>query len=121
MKDSLMQRNILDWHRQVETMPKLRTYKTVQSSSTVAGYVAQQMSPAAHSVLARFRNGTFPLAIETGRYVGLPIDQRICTSCDTNSVETEIHFLLQCERCHEKRTTLWRQVQEKINIDFLFH
>ena len=25
MEESLMQRNILDWHRQVETMPKERT------------------------------------------------------------------------------------------------
>ena len=102
MEESLMQRNILDWQRQAEIMPKPRTCKTVQISPTVAGHVAQQMSPAFRSVLARFRNGTFPLAIETGRYIGQPIHERICTSCDRNSVETEIHFRLQGERYHEK-------------------
>ena len=117
MEESLMQRNILDWQRQVETMRKLRTYKTVQITPTVAGYVAQKMSPAGRSVLARFRNSTFPLAIETGRYIGQSIDKRICTSCDRNSVETEIHFRLQAERYHEKRTSLWQQLGEKINID----
>ena len=48
-------------------MPKLRTYK--QSNWMLPDYVTLNMSLSARSALARFRNGTFPLAVESGRYI----------------------------------------------------
>ena len=38
-----------------------------------------------------------PLRIETGRYRGEPIPDRICNLCDLNEVEDELHFLFKCD------------------------
>ena len=36
-----------------------------------------------------------PLEIETGRYVGIPAEQRICKVC-RGAVEDEVHFCITC-------------------------
>ena len=41
--------------------------------------------------------GILPLRIETGRYVGETPEQRVCLLCNNNSIENEIHFVLNCE------------------------
>ena len=39
---------------------------------------------------------SFPLRLETGRFVGEPEYQRIRKMCDSGQVENELHFLLEC-------------------------
>ena len=48
------------------------------------------------SVMAQFRCGVLPLRIETGRFVGEQVGDRLCRFCDLNLVEDEKHFLLVC-------------------------
>jgi len=48
------------------------------------------------SLLAWLRGGTAPLQIETGRYVGLPQDQRICKLRKNTAVEDKTHFCTTC-------------------------
>ena len=43
--------------------------------------------------------------IETGRFSGKKLEERLCRFCDKNIIENETHFLLECE-CYE---TLRRQ------------
>ena len=47
------------------------------------------------SALARFRCRIAAIRIETGRYEGLPENERICPVCE-NVVEDEYHVLCQC-------------------------
>jgi hypothetical protein len=46
------------------------------------------------SILAQFRCGILPLRIETGRYHGEPVKERICSLCSENNVEDKIHFFI---------------------------
>ena len=46
-------------------------------------------------VLISFCPGTVPLEIETGRYVGIPAEQRMCKLC-RGAVEDEVHFCITC-------------------------
>ena len=48
------------------------------------------------SHLAQFRCAVLPLKIETGRFSGLAIEDRLCQVCDQHAVESEIHLLLHC-------------------------
>jgi hypothetical protein len=59
------------------------------------------------SILAQFRCGILPLRIETGRYHGEPVEERICSLCSENNVEDEIHFLLHCPLYSEYRAKLF--------------
>ena len=49
------------------------------------------------SVMAQFRCGVLPLRVETGRFVGEQVNDRICKLCNQGCVEDETHFLLNCQ------------------------
>ena len=55
------------------------------------------------SAIAQFRCGILPLKIETGRYMNIPVEFRLCNFCD-NCTETEVHFLLYCPKYSEIRS-----------------
>ena len=49
------------------------------------------------------------LEIERGRHVKpqkLPLEQRICKRCTSNSIDDEIHFLITCSYFATQRTSL---------------
>ena len=60
------------------------------------------------SALAQIRCGTAPLRIETGRYEGLPVEDRKCPVCK-DCVESELHALLECPLYDEFRKPLIAQ------------
>ena len=51
-------------------------------------------------LLSRLRSVTNNLRIETGRYEGRPVDDRICKSCN-EGIEDEDHFLNKCNAYEE--------------------
>ena len=55
------------------------------------------------------------LAIETGRYKGIPWHDRICTRCTDNTVEDERHFLFSCNyHTQEKEALILSPLSMKI-------
>ena len=68
------------------------------------------------SALSKFRSGVAPLRLETGRYEGLEVDQRICPICHS-SVEDEKHVLLHCPLYVDFRNALFKQACE-VNASF---
>ena len=74
------------------------------TTATPASYVTARLSRKQRSLLAKLRSGTLPLALETGRYTQTPVNQRLCRSCNTNAIETELHFLFECDRYNDIRT-----------------
>ena len=75
------------------------------------------ISPAERSVIAKLRFGVLPISIETGRYTSVPMEQRICTLCNLDEVETEYHFVFICDRYQQFRNNLL----SKLNIsDVMF-
>ena len=48
------------------------------------------------SLFAQFRTGILPLHVETCRFRNLPLEQRLCVSCDKSEVGDEYHFLCKC-------------------------
>ena len=66
--------------------------------------------PKSHrSALAQFRCGTAPIKLETGRYEGLPVNDRICPVCN-NDVESELHVILECPLYNDVRLRLFEQI-----------
>ena len=86
-------------------MSRLRVYNELDTpTATPASYVTARLSRKQRSLLAKLRSGTLPLALETGRYTQTPVNQRLCRSCNTNAIETELHFLFECDRYNDIRT-----------------
>ena len=42
--------------------------------------------------------GCLPLAVEVGRYTGVPYRQGVCRLCDGEEVEGQAHFLINCHK-----------------------
>ncbi len=49
------------------------------------------MSRQQRSLIAQLRLAILPIHIETGKFRGTQLDERICQLCDTQEVEDEIH------------------------------
>ena len=98
------------WLTHINSMPKLRTYRTLKFTFGVEDYVSRPMDKYFRSALARVRMGVFPIRIETGRWRGLPLHDRICVNCDLDEVETEEHFLCVCPRHDALRNELKHRI-----------
>ena len=62
--------------------------------------------------MAKFRSGTAPIRLETGRYEGLSIKERLCQVCDMHVVEDEKHVLLECPLYTPTRDILFQKMNE---------
>ena len=51
--------------------------------------------------MAKLRCGVLPIKIETGRFVNLALEDRICEVCNLNEKEDELHFICKCELYNE--------------------
>ena len=88
----------------MQSVSKLRTYKQFKSDFGTENYLL--------SHLAQFRYGILLLRVETGRYVGLNVNERICNLCNMNETEDEIHFLLRCTCYNDLKHLFTRNVIE---------
>ena len=50
------------------------------------------------------------LLIETGRFRGTKLEQRICKLCDDDQIESEIHFILLCKRYSKSRERFFKSI-----------
>ena len=89
---------------------KLKIYRKFKIIYETERYlILPTMSRSRRSALAKFRCGVAPLRIETGRYEGLRIDQRLCFNCKT-TIESEQHVLLECPLYNDIREELYNNV-----------
>ncbi|CAG2250049.1 unnamed protein product [Mytilus edulis] len=117
VKNKLVELHQQEWLNALEDMPKLRTYKNIKTDYNVEPYLKKCLSRQQRSVIARMRSGTLHLEIEKGRFRNVPLDQRLCKMCKSQSIEDESHLLLFCERYEQLRTTLFNDIRDKYNID----
>ena len=62
-------------------------------------------------LIAKFRTSDHCLQIETGRYINIPRQQRLCTTC--NILEDEYHFFLNCHLNQQPRNLLINTIENK--------
>ena len=97
------------WNVRRTSKPKLRYYNMFKSDLEIEDYLFFKVPKMLRSLLAQFRAGILPLSIEVGRYRNIPLEERLCTLCDDNVVEDEIHFLCSCKLYKEARDVLFVQ------------
>ena len=82
-----------------------RTYRVFKTEFKTEEYVKLNMYKNERSIMCQFRSGVLPRRIETGRYIGETLNQRLCRFCNTDAVEDEKHFLFECALYNNLRTT----------------
>ena len=101
------------WKESLKTKPKLRTYVTFKETLKTEQYTQFCKSRRKRSLLAQFRMGILPIAIETGRFKSEPIEERICKLCDINAVEDEMHMLCLCDLYSDTRHIMYNNVTQR--------
>ena len=82
----------MERHLDVQTeIKKIRTLLQFKTEFGTENYVQGFMLRGSRSLVAQFRAGVLPLAIECGRWRGIPCEERVCELCG-DKVEDEIHF-----------------------------
>jgi hypothetical protein len=85
---------------------KLRTYRLFKSEFITESYCKTILSCKQRGALAKFRSGTAPIRLETGRYELLPVSERTCFNC-CGLVEDELHVLIHCPMYEDLRYHLF--------------
>ncbi len=95
------------WKLGITLKPKLRTYIKFKERIETEQYINFCVSRRKISLLAQFTIGVLPLAIETGRFKSIPVDERVYVLCNINVIEDEMHMLCAC--------TLYQHIIVEIN------
>ena len=95
-----------EWKAAMSKKPKLRFYRLFKTTLAVENYVKFNLTPSQRSITAQLRSGVLPINIETGRFRNIALENRLCTICNSGEIESEIHFLFDCQFYDEPRGSL---------------
>ena len=117
-KDSIVRIFTQRWKQDIGSSSKLRTYSLVKKSLCVEPYILNIKGNHLITAMARYRMSSHDLKIERGRFNNpiTPINQRICTRCESNVIDDEIHLLLHCNAMNNEREILLNSIAGIINM-----
>ena len=100
------------WKETTQSQSKMECYLTLKREYTFAEYLSTVNDPKLRKTLTRYRLSEHSLAIEKGRHrqTPLPREDRLCTHCTQNVVETELHFLTTCPLYQDIRDSYFPQI-----------
>ena len=96
IKQRLTDQGFQEQHANISESPTLIFFQSVYKINERAGYVDALKNRSDRSSLCKLRVSAHNLAIERGRYLKMPRDQRICEICKSGEIENEQHMLLHC-------------------------
>ncbi len=106
VKKSLTDKMSTDWMESIQNMRKLDVFRCIKRKFGVEKYLELNLGKYEKSLLSQLRYGVLPLRVETGRFVNESYEKRICTLCDSKSVEDSLHFIFHCSAYDQIRTEL---------------
>ncbi len=110
----IKQSYITHWQTQTQQQSKMQCYLSLKREYSMAEYLYTVSDKKLRSTLTRYRLSRHKLMIETGRHrqTWLPPEQRLCSHCDLNQMETELHFLTECSKYTDIRTVFYNKIQQ---------
>ena len=98
MRDQFVQK----WRNTISESSKLRLYCQIKRNFSFEYYLDVLLLSKFRNAFASLRLSCHYLEIESGRYIGLNREQRLCKFC-RNAMEDEYHFVFICKEYHELR------------------
>jgi hypothetical protein len=102
--------------RNIEKHPVLRFYTRFKEEHLLEPYLFNIRDFKTRRALSQIRLSSHCLKIETGRHSKpkLPVDARICTLCDKQAIEDEVHALNDCAAYERDRQAFRAAVTRKL-------
>ena len=103
-----------EWRKGLDEGVKLQNYAKIKTEMDTEPFVKCNLTKEKRSLIAQLRSGVLALAIESDRRNGVPRDKRMCNHCKKD-VETECHFLFECELYRDERLQLYEKIPELLH------
>lgn len=102
------------WKDKIKGEQKMRTFSLFKHEFMYESYL-NMGDERKRKALTRFRISAHQLAIERGRYTTppTPSDKRLCKYCQSQTVEDEYHFLMNCSYYNLLRNSLKSNIGQK--------
>ncbi len=110
LEKQLLINNEHKWLLEAHSKSKLRTYIQLYDKESARDIVTSNLSRPIRSVVTKLKIGVLPLHLETGRWKDTPLEYRFCRVCDDDLLESEMHFLMQCDALIEERSDMYREL-----------
>jgi hypothetical protein len=94
---------------------KLRTYCKIKTSFGSEKYLFIINNFTLKRAITKLRISSHRLKIETGRYLKLEVNKRLCNKWDLNKIEDEINVLLECPSTSTDRQVLIDMINNNCN------
>ncbi len=98
--------------KDIEANKKLTLYSELKESFDPEPYLSHVMNFHHRKALSRLRTSSHNLLIETGRYNNTERDKRICICCRRGVIESEFHFLMECDLYNKERDHALQQINQ---------
>ena len=101
-------------NRNDNSSKKLRTYYTFKNDYEMENYLKTNIPVSKRQNFSKLRVSAHTLEIELGRYTRpkTPLELRKCKICQSDSVEDEKHFILDCKYYEDLRNQLFKELSE---------
>ena len=115
MLETCAKRSIEDeWTCELSTKPKLATLRLLKEKGSESRCL-EVASKSLRRMMMMLRGGTAPLMIESGRWRGLPREERRCRECQSGKIEDVPHWLLECHAWGTERQALLQCMRQVVN------
>ena len=119
-KYKLQHNYIREWFREignVDRHPILRTYAVFKTKFCQENYIEFLSNKKYQRAISRFWVISHRLGIETGRHEKprAPPELRLCKYCESEAVDDELHFLINCDFHLRDRQILFSLLGENID------
>ena len=97
----------------LNSFPILRSYVKFKFDFRLESYLLTLIDSKLRKVISKFRLSSHNLNIEAGRHTKpkTPLELRLCTKCTSGVVETELHFLLECDNYNHLRGDFFKVIK----------
>ena len=112
--DLMKKKYISYWRQTLQHSQKLSFYYTIKQHYSPSTYLDLSRRTPSRKALVKLRISSHELRIETGRYDKIPREERLCNLCNSNKIEDETHFLLDCPRYSSIRDMFFSKIESKI-------
>ena len=119
LRVSLLNKDRINWESQCRNLPKLRTLIQFKDFTCDSPHTYKPLSFFQRKLMSKFRLGMLHLRIETGRFIRLLPEERLCLVCNGGEVEDETHFLLRCNKYNLNRQKLLGEIPNLENFTSL--
>ena len=91
------------WNTETQTNGLFTTYRIFKITQSFEKYLVE-LDPKDRINLCKFRYGSHRLPINTGRFVNVNRDERICGLCTEQKRGDEFHYLFDCQALKVERS-----------------